>query len=705
MHNYRRLVIISVLLATSLPAAAKMNPTQNAPTKNNAKNLKIFYASSPWNQDSTKVDSAFLFFREGKTGKMAKILIEETEPDSSTFQGNFSIGWSDTDSSEFEVFIPPENLRNDSKNALSKFYQLLHEKKISGKPVVFRISPEGQNILEVYDTEDQADQAKKAFAKEAELARQAELAKQALSKPIPNEAVVETAQQAERQVALDLMAQEAARREGERIRLEQIEKQRREERIKQQQRMEEKIKQNQLSKAKEFAEAALDFYRLGQFKEAEENFRQSVELDPENKEYYFKYAITLYRNEKFNEALVVMKLAATTEGMSLEKDYYMGLIHFRLKELDAAIEKFSQVEKAKDPIMSPSAAFYRGVILFNQEKFEEAKPPFEWVIDVSKDPAMDERAEDYLEKIAQMITYNKNKAKKFLVNGTIGEMYDSNVLLAPDNETSQGSTTDKDDARLIVSGGAEYRWFYGKVHELSTKLNSSYIHSSKTSLSIADPFQNTLTLPYTYKGMFAGKGYRMTVTPGYEMLNMSVESGGTKENILNSILLSVDNTFIMNERWYASYVLDVRQDDSRLDSSTGDEDADALKYSLKTTQMFFRDKSLKKAVLANFGLVNNAAQGKNKTYFRIEGGVTYMAPVRKDDSWNLGLAVYNLNYGSSTDNRKDTNVSLTLGYGHPFAEWALGNLTLNYTNNQSNVTTNQYSKYSAMATCTFNWGI
>ncbi|MCB0362967.1 MAG: tetratricopeptide repeat protein, partial [Bdellovibrionales bacterium] len=442
----------------------------NQQTRN--QNLRIYYASSPWNQDSTQPDSAYLFFRDGHSGKLAKILIEETEPDSSTFEGNFSIGWVDIDSLEPEVYIPPEGMRENSDANMAKFYKLLSDKKVTSKPLVFRTSPEGQKILEVYDTQEQAVAAKAAFDREAELARQAEAAKNALSKPIPDEASVEAAKMAERQAALDLMAQEAAKREGDRIRLEQIERQRTEERIKQQALLTEKARLNRLAQAKEYSDAALDFYRLGQFKEAEEAFRQSVQLDPENKDYYFKYAITLYRNEKFNEALVVMKLADTNEGMNLEKEYYMGLIHFRLKELDSALSKFSVVQNANDPSMSPSAAFYRGVIFYNQEKFTEAKAPFEWVLDVSQDPALDNRAEEYLEKIAQMIAYNKNKAKKFLVNGSAGVMHDSNVLLAPDNVTSQGSATEEADTRYILGGDLEYRWIQGKTNDLSTKLSS-----------------------------------------------------------------------------------------------------------------------------------------------------------------------------------------------------------------------------------------
>lgn len=710
MKSTKILILIYMIsingVVTSYDVTQAKEQQQIKPNSNmqGSKNIRIYYASSSWNKDSSQLDSAFLFFRDGRSGKTAKILIEETEPDSSTFQGNFSIGWAQMDTFEPEVYIPPENLRGDSQNSLAKFYQLLNTKKVTQKPVVFRVSPEGQTILDVYDTPEQAQQAQQAYQKEAELAQQAELAKKSLSQPVPHSAAVEVAKNKERQVVMDQMAKEAAKREGDRIRLEQIERQRMEERIKQQKMRDEKARMARQAQAREFAEAALDLYRLGQYKEAEENFRNSVELDPENKDYYFKYAITLYRNDKFNESLVIMKLVPEDPSLTDEKNYYMGLIHYRLKEFDSALTFFNKVQQSHNVQLAPSATFYKGLILFTQEKFEEAKPAFEWVIDASQDPTLDNRAEEYLEKIAQLIIYNKNKKKKFLVNATVGANYDTNVLLASDNVNSQGSATKEADYRLVLGGGGEYRWIYGDVHELSTKINSSYLRSSKSELSIADPFQNTLTLPYVYKGNLLGKGFRLNVSPGYETLNMPVETDGPQENILNSILLTIDNTFIMSDRWYSSYVIDVRQDDSRLTSSVGDNDADALKYSLKTTQMFFRDKSLKRAVIGNLGLVENDAKGSNKKYFRIEGGVTYTAPVRKDDSWNLGLAVYTLNYPSADDHRKDTDVSLTLGYAHPFYEWLLTNLSVNYTNNQSNVTDNQYSKYSFMATSTINWG-
>ncbi|MCC7405894.1 MAG: tetratricopeptide repeat protein [Bdellovibrionales bacterium] len=687
-------------------AAEEPKPKKTArPSVARNQGLKIVYASSPWNLKSTEADSAFLFFRDKNTGKVAKILLEETEPDSSTFQGSFSIGWADIDKIEPEIYIPPQEMRSDRADALAKFYQMLKDNKVTRKPVVFRKTPEGQQIVDVYDTSEQALRAHEAFKKELELARQAEEAKKALAnKKVADEAAVAAAQLAERKAMMDALAQEAAKREADRVRLEQIEKQRAEERRRQQEELSAKEQQKRKDEAKAFAEAGLDFYRMGKFPEAEEKFRKAMELDPANTSYYYKYGITLYRNDKFNEALVTLKISETAEDVRLEKEYYMGLIHFRLKELEPALEKFTLVQNAKVPVLSPSAAFYRGVILYNSEKFEEAKQPFEWVLDNSNDPKLDQRAEEYIEKIMRMMAFQANKAKKFLLTVTTGAMYDSNVLLAPDNVTSQGSATDEGDVRGLVSGTAEYRFKYEQNHEFSGKIDSMYLHSANSDLSSADPFLTTLTLPYIYKGTLGAKGFRLAVEPGYELLLMEADTAGKKENILNSIILNLDNTIIMHERWYASYIFNVRQDDSLLADSIGDADADALKYSLSTKQTFFRDKSMRRAVIANFGLVLNAANGDDKKYQRLEGGVTYMTPARKDDNWSLGLSYYTLNYPDSSDSRKDTNVALNVGYTHPFADWILGGLTANYTNNQSNVSTSQYSKYSLLATATFNWG-
>ncbi len=675
---------------------------------NSAQQVRIRYGSGPWNLESQKIDSAFLFLKDKTSKRIVKILLEETEPDSSTFSGSFAIGFSESDSFNPEVFVPPPGMRLREADG-QKFNLAINQGKVARKPIVMRKDEKGNRILEVYDTREQAERAVQIFKEEVRLRKESEDAKKSLTKPIPSETTLAAAQVAEKKAFLEKMALENSQRESERLRMEQIEKQKMEE----SRRKEAQLAQAERNRRKKEAEAlgaqALQFYQAGDFAKAEELFRKSVDLDPSNTSLYFRYGITLYRTEKFNEALVVMNLAADEPETRYEKQYYMGLIHYRLKELDKALLIFANVRAQNIEGLSSSSAFYQGLIYFGLENFDNSRSAFEYVLDTSKDPRMDEQAEDYIEKIAQLQAYRKNQGKTFILNGTLGLMYDSNVLLAPDNVTSQGASTDKGAFRYLIAGDAEYRLKNTDKHELSTKLAVTSILSAKDSfveldseLGRADPYLVTLTAPYSYKGTAWKKGYKFTLNPGYEILYMDPNNTGSPQNILRSVLLGTDNTFIMNESWFSSYILDLRIDDSLLPDSSPDTNADSLRTTLKTNQIYFLDKTKKRAVIGSFGAVINTAQGKEKNYNRIEAGATYMAPTSWESTWMAGLAVYRLAYPDLSPTRSDFNIAVNAGFSKPMTEWFTWGVNANYTNNTSDLSTSQYSKYSLMTTATFN---
>ena len=77
------------------------------------------------------------------------MVLDETAPDSSTFKGNFSLGWASEAKSEPEVYIPPQNL-NDQKG-MEKFKSMLRAGKLKRKPVVFHTDEDGRQMVDVYD--------------------------------------------------------------------------------------------------------------------------------------------------------------------------------------------------------------------------------------------------------------------------------------------------------------------------------------------------------------------------------------------------------------------------------------------------------------------------------------------------------------------------------------------------------------------------
>lgn len=691
-----------LIAISSLQTFAQTPARTAAPSRpvDAARLMSITYGEPSWNMDSTKIDSAYLVMRDKNTGKIVQIQLEETEPDSSQFVGQFSVSMGPNESIQPEIFIPPKELRGKDKDN-RKLYDLIKNDKLVRKPVIWKKNERGQAMIDVYDTREQAEAALAAYQEQQNLAK--EQAKSKMVKAVPSKAAIEAAMLAEKKAALDKLAMEAAKRESERIRLEQIEKQKLEERERAAKAATEKERAERRAKAEGLAQDALAAYNDSNFEGAENLFRLAVETDPENKSYLYKYGVTLYRNKKYNEALVTLKLARVKEQEELEKHYYMGLTYYRLAELQNAQEEFNKVAPSSDPILGPSATFYLGVIHFTLEKWEPAKKAFETVIDNSRDPRMDEEAEAYIEKIANAMAFAKLRDKKFTVTGLVGAMYDSNVLLSPDVPSDQGAATDIKDFRLMTVGSLEWRAIFNQRHELSPQASANLTNSLKNDSASADPFIYNLNIPYSWKGVLWGKGFKLTVKPAEEMLYMAPSSdSSTKVLILNSQYLAVDGTFVMSPSYFASYGAEYRLDNSLLDSSIGINDADAGKITVRTSHSVFLDKARKEAVIGSLSYTKNQAKGSEKLYTRYDGGVTYVRPMKWNASWSAGLAFYQAKYPNSALGRSDFNTTLSAGISKPIKEWFTWGATGSYTkNNSTDTSTYEYSKYVIMTTATF----
>lgn len=690
--------ILHVLFVLSITAHGAEKKARRVPVKA-GQQIKIIYGSAPWNIDSTKVDSAFLYIKDSQSNKLVKIQLEETEPDSSIFMGRFSLGWDTNSSIEPEVFVPPLNMR-DKNFSEKKFYDMLTAGQVPRKPIVFRKLVDANQVIDVYDTKEQAQAGLKIYQEELKALKNQD---KRSAKKIAAESTVEAAELAAKKAALLKLAQETATRETERVRLEQLERQKSDERKKLMDKMNAEEKAKKRAQAETIADEAIAHYKAGEYAKAEDSFEKAVETDPSTNSYYYYYGVTLYRLEKFNDALVKIKMSEGDKTNDLERKYYLGLIHYRLKELEPAMKNFKDVSAGNDPDLSPSAKFYEGLLYMSQDKLEDAKSSFEMVLDTSKDPNMDKMAEEYIEKILALIQYKEMAKKTIFLTAMIATVYDSNILLAPDNDTTQGTSLGKGGLRYLLMGTGEYRWAYKPTYEFSTKLATAYYYSQSADFSHADPWLTSVTAPYTYKGMLFGKGYKFVLAPGYDVLYMEPAQGaGTRENIMNSVYVSAENTFVMRDDWFSVYTLEVRQDDSKLPGQTPTTDADSTKLTLKTSQMFFLDSAKKRAVIPSAGFVVNSAKGNTKTYDRMEVGAMYMAPVHKwkDATWLAGLSAYRLSYNVA--DRRDTNTTLTAAFNKAEKDWWSWGVIGTYSNNPSNVEVNHYSKYTLMLTASFN---
>ncbi len=662
------------------------------------------YALPNWNEDSKKIDTAVLFVKDSKSNRIVQIELQESEPDSSIFSGYFSLNWNKKDPINPQVYIPPRNF-DPKKDNFQNISKLISNGTLKRKPFVLKKDDDGFQMIDVYDTKAQALAAYSAYVEQLKLKKDKQKPKPKIQEE-DKQAAIEAARKASLEAEKERLAQEGAKRESDRIRMEQLEKQKAEESVRKQKLLAKKEIELRKEKAKKIAEKALEHYQKSDFKKASRFFEKSIELDPSNQQYYYQFGVSLYRIEEYNKALVYLRMAEGSSVNLVEKNYFIGLTHWRLKEYKPAITAFNEVKKANDPVMSPAAAFYMGIIEFSDEHLEAAKTEFEFVLDHSKDPKLDKQAEEYIEKILAIMRFKQNQATKFLLTGMYGLGYDSNVSQKSLDQLSTGeSPTDLVGIRNTLMLGLEYRPIYEINHEFSAKFMGIYMKTydsgfqEKTDFDKIDPTVLSLALPYKYKGKLFEKAYVLTLSPGYEVIQMDPEATGSRSDLIRSGFLNIDNLFVNNENWISIYKLGIRSDDT-----TNDSDSDAIKYSLAYDMMYFLNEKKNKILLGTLAYTLNSANGDDSKFNKMNLSIGYIAPWIWEMTWNTKLSYYQQAYPNHSSDRTDNNASLALGCSKAFTEALQSSLSLNYTSNTSTIESSTFDKYSLTFSLIWNKG-
>lgn len=654
------------------------------------KTLRLDYKSDSWNKDPKKVETNVLLIRDAGSGRIAKIEVTETGPATGLFVGYYHINFESAEKANpeitAEVFLVPAEML-EKPDGLKNVEKLIKDQVLLRKPYFLRIESGSIQAISVYDSKEHAFQAYEDFLKSGS------------GRPIVDRAALEAAKLAQvaEQKRKEFEAQMKA--EEERRKMQDDEKAKQAERLKKQKELDSAEKERRQTRARELANEAMALYRQDKFQEAEEKFEKSVELDPENQSSYFYYGMTLYRNEKANKAIVVLELAKNGKNVSeVDRRFYLGLSQMKQNDLDSAYKEFLWVKQTKDERLGANGAFYAGIVDYQKENYDSAKGMFEYVLDNSKDPKIDQQAETYLEQISNIKLYQAMASKKFIVNANMGIMYDSNILSVATN-----SATNAAGLRAVYGGSVEYRGIYTEKHELSGILSLSDFYSTDTALAAnstlqnADPITVTLKVPYRFKK----ESYTFGIAPYYESIQLNADGVGSREVIINSTAVAIDQIFIVSESYFLNVTMDFRRDVSLL-TATAIENQSATKTVLFVTNTYFTDQKRSSAVGVELGYTLNKADGDNQTYNKIDLAASYFAPLTKEWIWNARLGLANQNYNLNSSGRADNNIGLSGGVRTQLTDTLGLAFNLGYNTNQSNIASNSYNKYSIATALSWN---
>ncbi len=687
LRKFFFVLVIFLFFNTSL-AATKVTKKRAEIDSQNI--IEVRYSNPDWNKSSSEIDTGVILLRDSQSKKTLQILLEETAPDSGIYSGTYSINWT-TENIRPEVYVLNFKKTLDDKT-LSGILQQIEQGQIKRKPLFYRKNERGMQTLQVFDNKEQMNQALAAIRAQNQQTAGMELSS-ITGKEFSAAKAIMTSQE-----YLNFLKESLTRRKEsqkklvDRIRQEQIE----ENKIQNLQMEYKKLTPTEQKKrseeASDFAEEALDFYRGGQFSQSERAFDKSFSLNPQNPKYYFQYGLSLYKNKKFNEAIIALNISAKNKEYELESHYYAGLSEYNLQEYEVALARFHTIVEKKDKILSPLASFYSGVILFEQKNYEKAKDEFQFVLDTSEDPKLDEKAEAYIDNINRAIAFAKNKINTLFLSASLGALYDSNVLLQSDSSGDQGTPQDKGSLRYILGLGAFYRPVYNDQYEFGPKLRTDYIFTQNSDLTDYDPWSVQLSAPFTYKSVAFQKPMKLDLKPGYELLYLGQDGSGKPQKTLDGLYLEIAPTFIMSERWVSTYSLLYRNDRFTQTSSQG---ANANKIAFKFSNLLSTESSKTKNILIDVGYTMNAAKENSYKYQRYDLAVLYMTPVFAERAhFAGGVNFYQLNYNKRSQAQHDLNTALTSTVSKPISEHITGMVLATYVFNNSNVSSFDYNKWT-----------
>jgi hypothetical protein len=652
------------------------------------KPLKISYESPAWNKNTDKVDTAYVMIRDSKTGQTVRVLIAETGENTGVFNGVYKMNFSGDARYEItpEVYIPPQSMLKDIEY-MGTLQKAISDGRLARKPYFFRV----QGGIQTMDTFDSKEQAFDAYEK-----HMVGIGKSTL----------EARKMAERAFEQKRIAEMAKKAENDRNKLTEVEKAKVKEMQNEMSSLPPEEQARRRKEAEKVANEGLNKFIKNDFKGAEENFAKAYELDPTNSQYFSQYGTALFRNDKYNKAIIMLNIANGPKVNTAERDLYKGLAYMKLEDNENAVKNLSLSQDKKDSNFSPTAALYAGAILYQQEKYEESKERFEWVLDNSQDPAMDKQAEAYIEQIANAMKFRAMKEKPWTLNLTLGLIRDSNIL----NVSSQDSATNKEGYRWMYGASLERRIIYNEKRQWSGILSYSDMYSTNNNFSAEKSFQDTdpvsvtLYFPYKQSNSFFGKTGQFGFNAGYESISLNADTIGSREVITTSNVFKVDQTLVNSAKWISNYSFEYRIDSSKLTVASGAEasDLNATKMTLGTSQTFFLDDKMTKAAIGDLTYARNNTTGADVRFNRTELGGTYLMPAFWDSSFSTRLSYFLQPYPDSSTSRKDSGYSATLALSKPLPYGFNSSLSATYLNNGSNIETNKYNKYTILALGTWS---
>lgn len=201
--------------------------------------------------------------------------------------------------------------------------------------------------------------------------------------------------------------------------------------------------------------------RIGQIEQAIADLEAAVGKDERLVTGALDLGILYFARGDLDGARAWLQRAAEQPKTRFRAALFLGLTEYRAGDATAARRYLT--EAARDPALREAAQYYAAVVAIRAENEEGAgRAMLRSLVETSPDSPFAELARRYLAGQPLQLE-RRREARRWAASLETGFEYDTNVVLAPDDEAIKDSRGigDQADARFVVRAGALWRAFEG----------------------------------------------------------------------------------------------------------------------------------------------------------------------------------------------------------------------------------------------------
>jgi len=199
--------------------------------------------------------------------------------------------------------------------------------------------------------------------------------------------------------------------------------------------------------------------RLGLWNVALDDIRSALELRPGLPRASLDLGIIYFEMKQYEEAEKWFERASRQACCQYSGLLFRGLTRYRLGDDAGALEYLTQAEE--DPKLRPTARYYMALTLLRQGQWEKGRADLERLSAESPESELGKIAAKYLKEAGSGLRRPgaESAGPAWTFRGETGLEYDSNVMLAPDDDDVKSSRgiSGEEDGRFRLGLGGSYR--------------------------------------------------------------------------------------------------------------------------------------------------------------------------------------------------------------------------------------------------------